>query len=44
MLGYQLKGGNRYNYIDFLLFDIERNAYVVVELKFSELNKNHVVK
>ena len=34
---YKIKLGNYYNYIDLLLFNIEFNCYVVVELKVTEL-------
>ena len=34
---YKIKLGNNYNYIDLLLFNIEFNCYVVVELKVTEL-------
>lgn len=39
---YKIKIGNRYNYIDILLFNIEFNCYVVVELKVTELKKEHI--
>ena len=39
---YKIKIGNRYNYIDFLLYNIEFNCYVVVELKVTELKKEHI--
>ena len=39
---YKIKLGNRYNYIDLLLFNIEFNCYVVVELKVTELRKDHI--
>ena len=39
---YKIKIGNRYNYIDLLLFNIEYNCYVVVELKVVELKKEHI--
>ena len=39
---YKIKIGNRYNYIDLLLFNIEFNCYVVVELKITELKKDHI--
>ena len=32
---YKIKLGNQYNYIDLLLFNIEFNCYVVVELKVT---------
>ena len=37
---YPIKIGNRYNYIDLLLFNIKDNRYTVVELKTTELKKN----
>ena len=39
---YKIKLGDRYNYIDLLLFNIKFNCYVVVELKISELKKEHI--
>ena len=39
---YKIKIGNNYNYIDLLLFDIEFNCYTVVELKVTELKKEHI--
>ena len=39
---YKIKMGDRYNYIDLLLFNIEYNCYVVVELKVAELKKEHI--
>ena len=36
------KIGNIYNYIDLLLFNIKYNCYVVVELKVTELKKEHI--
>ena len=39
---YKIKIGNRYNYIDLLLFNIQYNCYVVVELKVTELKKEHI--
>ena len=39
---YKIKIGNNYNYIDLLLFNIEFNCYVVVELKVTELKKEHI--
>ena len=38
---YKLKMGSTYNYIDFLLFNYIYNAFVVVELKVTELKKGH---
>ncbi len=37
---YSIKLGDRYNYIDLLLFNIKDNRYTVVELKTTELKKN----
>ena len=39
---YKIKLGNRYNYIDILLFNITYNCYVVIELKVTELKKEHL--
>ena len=39
---YKIKIGDRYNYIDLLLFNIEFNCFVVVELKITELKKEHI--
>ena len=39
---YKIKIGERYNYIDLLLFNIEYNCYVVIELKVTELKKEHI--
>ena len=39
---YPIKMGDRYNYIDLLLFNYIYNSFVVVELKVNELNKNHL--
>ena len=38
---YPIKLGNRYNYIDLLLYNIRHKCYVVVELKVTELKKEH---
>lgn len=38
---YPIKLGNRYNYIDLLLYNIKYKCYVVVELKITELKKEH---
>ena len=38
---YPIKLGDRYNYIDLLLYNIKHKCYVVVELKVTELNSNH---
>ena len=39
---YKIKLGNRYNYIDLLLFNIKYNCYVVIELKVTELKKEYI--
>ena len=39
---YKIKIGNSYNYIYLLLFNIEYNCYVVIELKVTELKKEHI--
>ena len=39
---YKIKIGNTYNYIDLLLFNIKYNCYVVIELKVTELKKEHI--
>ena len=39
---YKIKIGDRYNYIDLLLFNYEFNCFVVVELKVTELRKEHI--
>jgi len=39
---YKIKIGDRYNYLDLLLFNINFNCYVVVELKITELKKEHI--
>ena len=38
---YPIKLGNAYNYIDLLLYNIKYKCYVVVELKATELKKEH---
>ena len=38
---YLIKLGDRYNYIDLLLYNIKYKCYVVVELKVTELSSNH---
>ena len=38
---YKLKLGNIYNYIDLLLYNIKYKCYVVIELKVTELKKEH---
>ena len=39
---YKIKIGNNYNYIDLLLYNIKYRCYVVVELKITELKKEHI--
>ena len=39
---YPIKIGNNYNYIDLLLYNVEFNCYVVVELKVTKLKKEHI--
>ena len=39
---YKIKLGDRYNYIDFLLFNYEYNCFVVIELKVGELKKEYI--
>ena len=39
---YKIKLGNRYNYIDFLLYNIKFKCYVVIEIKITELKKEHI--
>ncbi len=41
---YKIKIGDKFNYIDILLFNIEFNCYVVVELKVTELKKEYFSK
>ena len=38
---YTIKLDDRYNYIDLLLYNIKYKCYVVVELKITELKKEH---
>lgn len=38
---YPIKIGDRYNYIDMLLYNIYDNCYVVIELKINEIKKEH---
>lgn len=38
---YKIKIGSKYNYIDLLLYNIKYKCYVVVELKITELKKEH---
>jgi len=38
---YKIKLSDRYNYIDLLLYNIRYKCYVVIELKVTELKKEH---
>ena len=39
---YKIKIGDTYNYIDILLYNVIYHCYVVVELKVTELKKEHI--
>ncbi len=39
---YKIKVGDKYNYLDFLLFNIDYNSYIVIELKITEFKKEHI--
>ena len=39
---YKIKIGENYNYIDLLLFNYIYNCFVVIELKVTELKKEHI--
>ena len=39
---YKIKIGSNYNYIDLFLFNTEYNCYVVIDLKITELKKEHI--
>ncbi len=39
---YKIKIGSNYNYIDILLFNYISNSFVVVEIKATELKKEHI--
>lgn len=39
---FKIKVENRCNYIDLLLFNYEYNCFVVIELKITELKKEHI--
>ena len=41
---YKIKIGSTYNYIDLLLFNYTYNCFVVIELKVTELKKEHIGK
>ena len=39
---YKIKIGDKYNYIDLLLFNYKYNCFVVIELKVTKLKKEHI--
>ena len=39
---YKIKIGDKYNYIDLLLFNYKYNCFVVIELKVTKLKKGHI--
>ena len=39
---YKIKIGEKFNYIDLLLYNIKFKCYVVVELKITQLKKEHI--
>ena len=39
---YKMKIGNNYNYIDLLLYNFKYKCFVVIELKITELKKEHI--
>ena len=39
---YKITIGDRYNYIDLLLYNIKYTCYVVIELKVTKLKKEHI--
>ena len=39
---YKIKIGDKYNYIDLLLFNYVYNCFIVIELKVTELKKEHI--
>ena len=41
---YKIKMGDRYHYIDLLLFNIKYNCYVVVELKVTEFKVEYIAQ
>ena len=38
---YPIKIGNKYNYIDLLLYNYKYKCFVVIELKITKLKKEH---
>ena len=41
---HKIKIGDRYNFIDLLLFNYIYNCFIVIELKVTELKKEHIVQ
>ena len=41
---YKIKIGDRYNYIDLLLYNYIYNCFVVIKLKITELKKEYIVR
>ena len=39
---YKIKIGDRYNYIDLLLYNIKYHCYIVIELKITEYKAEYV--
>ena len=39
---YKIKIGDSYNYIDLLLYNSKHHCYIVIELKITELKKEHI--
>lgn len=39
---YKIKLGNTFNYLNLLLFNYEYNYFVIIELKVTELKKEHI--
>ena len=39
---YKIKSGDRYNYVDLLLYNTKYRCYIVVELKVTELKSEHI--
>ena len=39
---YPIKFGNRYNYIDLLLYNVKYKCFVIIELKVTELKEEHI--
>ena len=39
---FKIKIGDRYNFIDLLFFNYIYNSFIVIELKITELKKEHI--